>query len=119
MGDLSFVVNERENSLTEFYKASGILVNYLCAKEKLFKRTEEYYRLKGAGEYPVNLKDIGRIYCRILEWTNLLSLKDDLVRDALEIVFDTIKNNVGNPTPEEYISKYLTTYTMSTAVGLM
>jgi hypothetical protein len=117
MSELSFKSNERENILKEFYRSSGFLINYLCNKEKLFKRTEEYYFLKGAGAYPVDLKKITSIYCRILEWTNLLSLKDEKVRQALKVMFSAVKHNISNPTPEEYIREYMTVYTISSAIG--
>lgn len=119
MNDLCFNLNERENLLKEFYRSSGFLVNYLCNKERLFRRTEEYYFLKGAGSYPVDLKKITGTYCRILEWTNLLSLKDEKVRQALNIIFNTAKSNINNPTPEEYIRKYMTVHTISSVVGLV
>jgi hypothetical protein len=118
MSDFKFAINDRDRKLTEFYRASGFLINYLCTKEKLFRRTEEYYNLKGAGGYPVDLKEIVRIYCRILEWTTLLSLKEEVVREAIKTIFDAVKSNVVNPTPEEYINKYLTIYTMSSAIGI-
>lgn len=119
MNDLNFKVNERENILSEFYRSSGFLINYLCNKEKLFRRTEEYYFLKGAGAYPVDLKKIVSIYCRILEWTNLLSMKDDDIRQALKNMFNAIKCNVNNPTPEEYIRKYMTLHNISAVVGVI
>lgn len=117
MSDLNFKVEERESILNEFYRSSGYLINYLCNKEKLFKRTEEYYFLKGAGSYPVNLKKIMSIYCRILEWTNLLSLRDENVRQALSNIFKAARSDFNDPTPEEYIRKYMTLYTISSVAG--
>lgn len=115
--DLRF--NEREYLLKKFYSASGFLIKYLCDKEKLFRRTEEYYVLKGAGSYPVDLKKLTAAYCRILEWTSLLSLKDEKVRQAIDIVLNTAKSNIDNPTPEEYIRKYMTLYTINSVADLV